>query len=247
MRNEELHRRLSSISTIWSVLDRAHTGPADEAVAAQQQLLLRYGRPVHRYLLAALRDPVAAEDLTQEFALNLVRGQFHRADPRRGRFRDYVKTVLFHLVSKHRKQQKKLPAPLPADSSPLAALAAPADDPDRQFYENWREELLARAWEALAEIHPLYYSVLRLRATHPKKASSELAQQLSRQLGKPFKADGVRQSLHRAREMYADLLVAEVARTLESPTVEQVQQELEDLNLLDYCPSALERYAGGRP
>jgi RNA polymerase sigma-70 factor (ECF subfamily) len=247
MRSEELNRRLSTISTVWSELERAHAGPADAAANAQQQLLLRYGRPVYHYLLAALRDPAAAEDLTQEFALSLVRGQFRRVDSSRGRFRDYVKTVLFHLVSKHRKGQKKHPAPLPADSPQLAALVAPGDDPDRQFYENWREELLARAWEALAEVHPTFYSVLRLRATHPKMASAELAQQLSQQLGKPHTADWVRQSLRRAREMYADLLVEEVARSLESPTVDQVRQELGELNLLDYCPAALGRYAGGQP
>src|SRR5260370_13259693 len=95
---------LSRISTSWTVLNQAHNGSAD-AAAAKQWIMQRYGGAVHRYLLAALRDPHAADDLTQEFGLSLVRGDFHQVRPERGRFRDYVKTVLFHLVSRYRKRQ----------------------------------------------------------------------------------------------------------------------------------------------
>src|SRR5256885_3417569 len=96
---------LSRISTSWTVLNQAHDGSADAAATAKQWIMQRYGGAVHRYLLAALRDRHAADGLTQEFGLSLVRGDFHQVQPERGRFRDYVKTVLFHLVSRHRKRQ----------------------------------------------------------------------------------------------------------------------------------------------
>jgi RNA polymerase sigma-70 factor (ECF subfamily) len=240
-------RRLSSITTLWSVLREAHEGKGEAATAAQELLMRRYGEAVRRYLLAVVRDPHAADELTQEFALALVRGSFRAADPQRGRFRDYVKTVLYHLVvSKYREAQKQPRAVLPPNSPALANLAAPAPDADQAFDQACREDLLARAWDALADAHPTFYAVLRFKAEHAQMPYAEVAAQLGRQLGKPLTADGVRQAMHRARELYADLLVEEVARSLESPTLERVTEELGDLNLLTYCQPALDRYSRQR-
>src|SRR3954462_2491056 len=90
--------RLSRISTMWTVLRTAHGGPTDAASAARELLLERYGGAGRRYLLGLLKAPHAADDLTQEFAVLVVTGKFQGADPSRGRFRNYVKTTLFHLV-----------------------------------------------------------------------------------------------------------------------------------------------------
>ena len=68
-----------------------------------------------------------------------------------------------------------------------------------------------------------------------------MAEHLTAQLRKPLTAVGVRQVLHRAREKFADLLLDEVAHSLDSPTAEQLEQELVELGLLDYCRPALER------
>lgn len=236
---EELNQRLSRISTIWTVLRQAHDGPGTGASAAHLLLLQRYGGAVRRYLLAAVKDADEAEELTQEFALSLVRGEFRGADPQRGRFRDYVKAVLFHLVSRHRKRQQKEPRPLPADSPELAALTAPPEDLDRRFDEGWSDELLARVWQVLGADQPVFYAVLRFRAEHPEMRSHQMAEHLGRQLGRPLTSDGVRQTLRRAREKFADLLIDEVAHSLEAPTVEQVEEELQELGLLEYCRPAL--------
>jgi RNA polymerase sigma factor (sigma-70 family) len=248
MEQERTEQRLSKISTAWTMLHQAHAGKKEQAAAAQQLLLQRYRGAVYRYLLAALRDPHAADDLTQEFALSLVRGDFRKAQPEQGRFRNYVKTVLFHLVSKYRKRQQRDPrAELPDSDDPEAgALAVSPEDTERQFIENWRNELLARAWEALAEAQPTFYSVLRFRAAHPKMPSPEMAQKLGRQLGKPLTQEGVRQTLHRARTLFAELLLEAVAHSVEPPTTELVEQELSDLNLLVYCQPALQKRAGGQ-
>jgi RNA polymerase sigma-70 factor (ECF subfamily) len=243
---DDPHSRLSSISTLWSVLREAHHGNQEQAVAAQQLLMRRYGEAVRRYLLVAVRDSHVADELTQEFALALVSGSFRAADPERGRFRDYVKAVLFHLVSKYREAQKRALEALSPHSPAFAALAAPAEDLDREFDENWRAELLAHVWDALADAHPTFYTVLRFRAEHTGMPSADMAAGLSRQLGKPLTADGVRQALHRARELYGDLLVAEVAGQVEPVTVERITEELSELNLLSYCQAALDRYARQR-
>ena len=54
-------------------------------------------------------------------------------------------------------------------------------------------------------------------------------------------AGGVRQTLHRARERFADLLLDEVIQSLDHPDAERLEQELIDLALLEYCRPALER------
>jgi RNA polymerase sigma-70 factor (ECF subfamily) len=232
---------LSQITTVWSVLQQAHRGPPKVKAAAQQQLIQRYGGAVYNYLLAALHDAHVAEDLVQEFALCLVRGDFRAVQPERGRFRDYIKTILFHLVGRYRKGQHALPQPLPPDNPVLVNLAAQLEQADDSFHDRWREQLLARAWESLAGEQGRFYTVLRLRATQPDLSSRQLSERLTRQLGKPFSPEAVRQTLHRARERFAVLLVEEVAHSLESPTPEQLEEELRDLNLLGYCQSAVDR------
>jgi RNA polymerase sigma-70 factor (ECF subfamily) len=234
---------LSEISTNWVAFRQAHDGPASAASAAQQLLLHRYRGAVHRYLLAVVRDPAAADDLTQEFALALVRGEFRHADPCRGRFRDYVKGVLCHLVCRYRARQQKQPRPLADDSPVWDSLAAPDEDNARRFDEGWRAALLSRAWQALAAERPTYHAVLRFCSAHPEMSSTERAEQLGQLLNKPCTAQGVRQTLHRARERFADLLLEEVASTLEPPTLAQMEEELSELNLLKYCRKALQRRA----
>jgi RNA polymerase sigma-70 factor (ECF subfamily) len=224
--------RLSGITTSWTVLRQAHTGPADEATAARQLLMERYGGAVWGYLFAALRDPHAADELAQEFALALVSGRLRHADPSRGRFRGYVKSALFRLVSQYRRRQSRRPRSLPAGAPELAV---PPDDPDRLFNEQWRHQLLQRAWEALSQAQPAGYAVLRYRAAHPDQPSAEMAAALADQLGKPLTPEGVRQLLHRARARFALLFQDAVAHSLEGPTPEAIADELRELDLLAYC------------
>lgn len=240
MKDDDLNQHLSKISTIWTVLRQAHAGSGPETTAAQQLLLERYGGAVHRYLVRALGDVHAADDLLQEFALSLVRGSFRGADPERKRFRFYVKKVLLRMVSRHGRQQRKKVQPLGL-SPELANLPAPHADPDRDFDVSWRDQLLARAWDCLKEAQPAFHEVLRFRVEHPTMESADMARELGCRLGRPLTADAVRQTLHRAREMFANLLIDEVAHTLDDPTEERVREELADLNLLEYCSPPLNR------
>jgi RNA polymerase sigma-70 factor (ECF subfamily) len=246
--SEDPRRRLSDISTRWSLLLDAQRGQGDTAREAQRLLLLRYCGAVHRYLLGAVGDVAAAEELTQEFALRFVRGDFRRADPGRGRFRDFLKTALQRLVTDYRRQQHKQPAALPAHADQLPAPEPPPWPSDAQFLGHWRQELLDGAWAALEQAQepagPPFYTVLRWRAENPQAPAAELAERLTRELGRPFSEDGVRQTLRRAREKFAGLLLDEVGRSLDSTDPEPLTQELIDLDLLAYCRSALARRSG---
>jgi RNA polymerase sigma-70 factor (ECF subfamily) len=247
MSPNDANKPLNEIPTFWTVVCQAHDGTPHTVSAAQKQLLERYGKAVQRYLLGALHDPHAADELFQEFALRFLRGDFHRADPERGRFRDFVKGVLSHLIADYHRRRQKQPLPLPAGSLAPDALAQGPDDLDRPFRDSWRDELLSRAWTALAEVESQtgqpFHTVLLFRAQNPDLRSPQMAERLSKRLGKAVTAAGVRQTLHRARDKYADLLVADVLQTLNEPTLPALEQELADLGLLNYCAGALERLA----
>ena len=85
--------RLSRITTIWTTIREAHETDGDDAARARRDLVERYQGAAFRYLLGALRDVDAAEEVFQEFALRVVVGRFSGADAEKGRFRDYLRTI----------------------------------------------------------------------------------------------------------------------------------------------------------
>jgi RNA polymerase sigma-70 factor (ECF subfamily) len=242
-----LNSRLSRISTIWTILGKAHRESGFGAADAQWALIQRYQGAIYRYLLGALRDPDAADEVFQNFALRVVQGAFRRANPERGRFRDYLKITLIHLVTDYRNRQRNRPTSLGKN---FDEPAVPPDDPaaaDERFIHSWREELLARAWESLEKAERLggqpYYSVLRFRAENSDSTSAEMAARLNEQLQPehPFTDTGIRKTLQRAKVQFADLLLDEIAQSLDNPTLEELERELIDIELLPHCRSALMR------
>jgi RNA polymerase sigma-70 factor (ECF subfamily) len=238
--------RLSHINTDWAWIRQAHMPSSPEMVRfAQERLLHRYGNAVRRYLLGALRNQDAADELFQEFSLRFVRGDFHNVTPERGRFRQFLKTVLYHLIVDYQRRQRKTPIQLTMDVEDADRDAAAISESDRKFTITWRAELLNRTWWALEQSQPRvgipYYDLLRYRTDHPAVPSGEMAKEFSRRLGKPVTADAVRQTLKRARDRFADLLVAEVHDSLDNSSTACLTDELEELGLLSYCGAALER------
>jgi RNA polymerase sigma-70 factor (ECF subfamily) len=241
----EEQRRLSEISTHWSLVFQAHQAQGDAKTAAQTELLLRYCTPIYRYVLSVVRDVPTAEDLCQEFAHRFVRGDFHRAHPDRGRFRSFIKTAIVHLIADHRRRQQAKPNALTLDSALLGTTADRQGDAPEEFEALWRADLLDRAWEALARVEQekggLLYSVLRLRAAEPALSAAEMAEHLGQEKGQQFTVENIRQILHRAREKFSELLLDEVARSLGEPSPESLREEATELGLLTYCQDALDK------
>jgi RNA polymerase sigma factor (sigma-70 family) len=237
MDSANLNERLSRISTQWTMVFNAHGAPG-QALPAQRALLERYGRAVFRYLLGAVRDADVAEELAQEFALRFVRGDFRWAAPERGRFRNYLKTSLVHMVTDYHRQRQAAPARLnPEAPEP----AAPSEASEVDFAASWREEILEQTWQALGAFNPTYRAALFLRVQEPDLTSNVMSERLTAELGKPISAALVRKALQRAHEKFADLLLEEVAGSLEDAGPEELENELRELDLLRYCRSALER------
>jgi RNA polymerase sigma-70 factor (ECF subfamily) len=239
-------QHLSQLTTLWSVVRQAGLEQAAAALDARQRLLERYGGAVRRYLRGIVNDREAAEDLFQEFAVRVLQGDLRGADPNRGRFRQYVKGVLFHLTADFHRKQQRNPRVLPPEELP--AQAAPEPDQDQALADSWRDELLARAWADLAAVEgrtgqPMH-AVLRYRADHPEASSAAMATALSAQLGRALTAANVRQILHRARTAFAAFLVEEVRHSLADPTPQAIEDELIELRLHQYAQQALGPKAG---
>jgi RNA polymerase sigma-70 factor (ECF subfamily) len=242
---EAPRQRLSLIATPWSLVYQANHGSADQVNTARKLLVERYAGAVRRYLRRLLSRADAVDDVFQEFTLQLVHGHLRCANPERGRFRNFVKGTLFHLIADYYNGERRWPGPLPPDADALVASSESVES-DRRFLESWCDELLARAWAALRATEentrqPLY-TVLRFRADHPEVRSPQMARELSARLNRAFTPAGVRQVLHRAREKFADFLLDEVAHSLAEPTLAELEQELIELGLFEYCRPALERH-----
>jgi RNA polymerase sigma factor (sigma-70 family) len=237
--------RLSRIKTRWTMVVQAHQRQGHAALAAQQSLVLRYYRPVYCYLRGMLRDGDAAEELTHEFCVRFMRGDFRSAHPGRGRFRDLVKTAVRNLALDHwRRQQARKKKETPDAAAAVGALPVKRGT-EMMFLRQWRQSLLVQAWRRLARLQKQsgspYYTVLRCKSAQPRLRSEQLARRLSAFSGRNVTTVGARQLLRRARRRFAECLLAVVAESLLHPTWDDIERELAELKLLAYCKDALAR------
>ncbi|MEQ9410763.1 MAG: sigma factor [Fuerstiella sp.] len=240
--------RISRIETLWSVVRTAQGDNTVDSSSAKQQMIDRYGAAIRRYLLGATRSEDLADELFQEFAVRFLTGKYASADAERGRFRSFLKTILFRLVAEHhRKKGRDKSVPMGSRVPEAAAQEEPAAQ-DREFNQVWSEELLSRAWAALAQLEertgrPLF-TVMQVKVDCPELRSAEIAERVSRKIGRELSTGNARVMLHRARDTFADMLIDEVQQSLETNDTDRIAEELDDLNLLPYCRTALERRGG---
>jgi RNA polymerase sigma-70 factor (ECF subfamily) len=161
----------------------------------------------------------------------------HRADPARGRFRNFVKTTLRHLIVDYYRLRRSAPQSLDETNCP-PAWERPISELDQALLNNLRDEMVGRALHLLkeAEEHggPPHATVLRLKVEHPRARSAELAEMLGAKLGKPVTAGNWRQLLDRSRGRLAQYIVDLTAAMCRPRTKEELVEELIDLGLNDH-------------
>jgi RNA polymerase sigma-70 factor (ECF subfamily) len=217
--------RLDQITTRWSTLQDP------------LQFVRRYATAIRKYLEALLRNPHDAEEAAQEIMLHFVKQGFAKADPARGRFRDYLKRAVRNAAFK---RQRKRPVQLGEEDVARLAVTDPAFvRAEQEWLAEWQRCLLNRAWRALEEQQQrsprnLAHTVLRLTIEHPDEDSPELAERAGRESGRPLKVEAFRKQLSRARRLFAELVRGEVAQTLDDPTPEEIDEELAEIGLRKY-------------
>ena len=235
---------LSHIETVWTMIYHAHSDSPTQG-HAQHQLLARYGSAIQRYLRGAFRDDVAAEETYQEFAIRFLRGDYRSAHPDKGRFRAFLKVVLSRLVADHyRKLSRRRETTLESDDC-LVDSSDREEIEDAAFRRTWRDEMLTQAWRRLAEEESRsgkpWMTLLKLRVDNPDLRSVELGQKLAKYIGEEISATRLRVLLHRSRERFANYLIDVVSESVPNGSIAEAEQELADLELLQYCQSVLER------
>jgi len=218
---------LTDLATSWTIIRNAHT-PGPVGQAAMHELIGRYHDAVERYLKLKLRDPNLADEVFQEFWTKLLTHKLAGADSNKGRFRDYLRTVLHRLIIDHFRTRKLQPLP-PGD-------LLDASSPDADYDRGWREVVIKRAMSRLEtyEINTpknRYHTVLQLRQGNPKAPIEDLAAQLGGQIGHPVTPEGFRKTLQRARTKFLELLIQELRETIHPNETEDVEAEIFDLGL----------------
>ncbi len=219
--------RLTTLETSWTVIRNAHSpGPAGQA--AMRELIGRYHDAVERYLRLKLRDRHLADEVFQEFWTKLLTHKLAGADHNKGRFRDYLRTVLHRLIVDHFRGRKLQPLP-PGDLLDPSA-------PDHDYDQVWRETIIRRVWSRLETYEAStpknrYATVLHLRVGRPDAPIEELAQELLDQTGTRISPEAFRKTLQRARAKFLELLIEELRVTIHPATPEDIEAEIYDLGL----------------
>lgn len=219
--------RLTTLETSWTKLRAAHMpGPAGQA--AMHELISRYHDAVERYLRLKIRDRNLADEVLQEFWTKLLQGKLAGADQTKGRFRDYLRTVLHRLIVDHFRGRK-------VHSLPPGDLLDPSV-PDVEYDRAWRTVILERVFNRLdtyeaATPKNRYASILRLRHDNPEASIEELAERLSEQSGHKVRPDAFRKTLQRARIKFFELLKLELRETIHPSTPDDIEDEINDLGL----------------
>ncbi len=237
---------ITDITTEWTIFSIAAKPDSVAARFAKQKLFERYANAVHRYACVVLGDQNLADDVLQDFALKVLRGDFSHASPSKGKFRHYLKTALRHMIQRHQTQRAGAPVMFPENYDGPAVDAPPMAEQEEEDRVFWRNEFINRAWERLVaeerhRNHDIPYDILLKYRYRHKPSSAEAAAYFSRKLGRPISLGKIRGARHEARQFLKKALMEEVAHTLEVPSMENIREELMDLGLHRWLDDHIKR------
>jgi len=223
------------ITTRWSVVLSCADSEVDSAAArdALSELCKTYWRPIFTYVCRRGYSPEDAEDLTQDFFTNLLKGPLlERADPVRGRFRSLllkaVQDFLGHAAEKLHARKRgggvkfvswdDWMAEAPSQLS-ISVQALNSWSPERLYDLRWAATVVEQALQRLRE-ECQSKRRLRLFETLSVYLASDRAdvsyQNLATILG--IAESAVKKQLHNLRRRYRWLLYDEVAQTVANPS-----------------------------
>lgn len=231
------HSLLDVISTLWPEVNNP------------LQFVMRYAPAIRRYLTAILKSEDAAEEVSQEFLVKVFDKSFSADRVKKGRFRDYLKASLRYSAMSYLRK-KPLASADPEQLANLVAEESAEPAGDREWIAQWRACLLDRVWQSLEAMerkseHCHFHTVLRFVSENPQASSQIVADQISRKVGEPYRADAARQQFARARRQFADFIIAEVKAEVPDPTHDAIESELIELDLMKYVRDYWKRTEGG--
>lgn len=225
-------------TTRWSCVVSAGAADAVRARDSLEELCTAYWYPTYVYIRRRGYDAEQARDLTQDFFVRLLeKGVLSEADPNRGRFRSFLRTVCAHFLANRSdwaRAQKRGGGRtfLPLDASDAEARygleLSSSLTPEKIFDRSWALTLLGRVLDRLGREYDeagkaaTFQALRGMLAGEPELGSyAELATRLGATEG------AVRVAAHRLRRRYGELLRSEIAATLAEPA--EVDGEIREL------------------
>ncbi|QEH36259.1 hypothetical protein OJF2_48190 [Aquisphaera giovannonii] len=225
-------------STHWSRVIAAADPQRGRAREPLGELCRAYWYPLYAYIRRRGNGPERARDLTQDFFARLLeRGTLAEADPSRGRFRSFLRTVCAHYLANLRDREAAIKRGGGVATMPIDAVEAEgryerelADEltPERIFDRSWALALLGRALDRLRRE---YEEAGRSATFDALRGGLEFGPgdvhyaTMADRLGTTEAA--ARVAAHRLRRRYGELLRREIASTLDDPA--DVEDEIRDL------------------
>ncbi|WP_394842475.1 sigma-70 family RNA polymerase sigma factor [Pendulispora brunnea] len=162
-----------------------------------QVLARMYWKPIYKYVrLRWRKDPAEAEEITQEFFLRTIdKETFRGYEPRRARFRTFVRVCVDRLVvdlGRHGQAKKRgggvklLQLDFKLAEDELGEEASTLPDPEQVFEVEWVRNLLEVAVESLRaacqrqgkEVHFRVFELFHLKDESERPSYAEIAEQL---------------------------------------------------------------------
>jgi hypothetical protein len=208
-------------STLWTQVLNVGEADAEKRRAAWEELAARYWKPVFVHIRSQWsRTSEETLDLTQGFFAWMIETGFPmRADPRRGRFRHFLKSALENFLRMDARARGRLKRGGDRSFISLdrAELSDAASSSPESAYENaWKRELLLRAAALLKEKYQrrekgLHFEIFRVCVLDENPAPSH-AQLAARHGIRPTDVNNYLMDAKRTfREILKDLLSETVA------------------------------------
>jgi RNA polymerase sigma factor (sigma-70 family) len=224
-------------STHWSLVLAAGQRALPASAQALETLCQTYWYPLYAYARRRFGDIATAQDHTQDFFARLLEKNILAvADPERGRFRGFLLTAFKNFLANeaeksHARKRGGSLAPLPLDfqagDSRYELEPSHVWTPERLFERQWALTLLQqvmsllRAEYSAAGKEPLFEGLKGSLAGETDMPYAILAENLGMSEG------AVKQTAHRLRQRYREILRREIAQTVADPS--EVDDEIRRL------------------
>ena len=223
--------------TRWSLISAVRSGDAIRVKVAMETLCRSYWYPLYAYVRRLGQDAEDAADLTQGFFAHLLEKELlTRADPERGRLRNFLLTAMQrYLRDDWRKSQRQKRGGgaevLSIDELTAEGLYArePSTSvtPESLYHRRWALTLLERTMLALQADYTeqgksALFDSLKPALTEDPDAAS--AAETGVKLG--MTPGAVRVAINRLRARYRARLLAEVATSMDAQSEAEVDEEI---------------------
>lgn len=230
--------RQSFATTHWSMVRAAGGTDAEDACAAMTVLCQTYWYPLYAYVRRSGRPPEDAEDMTQEFFVQLLEHNWvSRADRSKGRFRTFLLTAFRRFLAnqwdkascqKRGGHLKRVPLGIKDAESRFCLEPSDPCTPEQVFERQWAIALLEQVLGRLKAEYThsgqgAVFEALKASLVHPQDHCPH--GQLAAELG--MTPGSVKVAAFRLRQRYRERLLEEIAHTVASP--DDVESELRHL------------------